>query len=143
MEDAIMMETKEDEVYQDDKKQVKITIKNMKGEVKVHVKPDLKDVEVLDPDPKKWKPDKDKMVINFYVMTTGDPPEYMTGFSPPMILEAGGGEEDQSLGYYVEEDASWKKFEDQDTQIDEETNERKAKVNIKNWAKDPQVAWGK
>ncbi len=138
-----MVETREDEVYQDDKKQVKITIKNMKGEVKVHLKPDMEDVEVLDQDPKKWKPDKDKLVINFYVMTTGDSPEFVTSFSPPMILEAGGGEPDQSLGYYVKDDAGWEKFEDQDIQIDEETNESKAKVNIKNWATDPQVAWGK
>jgi len=135
-----MIESKPDFVYINPKKQVRITIPKMDGEVKVVTKPDLPLDAMLVYDTGGFK--QFKAVINFFVegIHTEEP---VTSFRPPMTLEAGGGEDDQVLTYLDLREKKWIIFEDQEFEFeDQEKKKKKVKVKIRKWAADPQVAWG-
>lgn len=130
------MEVKRDDyVYRkpdNDEWEVKITIPGLDGLVVVETKRDLTLDEMIEYDTSEFSPEK--ALINFYVMTTQPPITPVILFQHKMILEIRGN--DRNLGYLDLCKEKWIKFKDQG----KENGITWAK--IKDWAADPQIAWG-
>ena len=133
-EDYVWTYTSEDDT------EIEIVIPKETGMVEVIREENKKDDDMEGYSTEECTPDKDKLLINFYVTTKNPPYTSVIRFNPKMKLEVKPIVEGMKLVYLDPYDNKCKPFPEDDLNYDYDNNT--VTVDIEKWPSDPQVAWG-